>query len=320
MQNGRNFFLPCVWLAADVQFARGHISGGDAPELWRGTIKNELGLHRPHQVGLLLEPMKHRVGAELGRGCNMDCPGLILESESLAGQPGEVMQPPAMRVHLKFLGSSMEHAVPALLALQSGLSKGVGKRGVVGTLTAWHARRDGGWLSIPIPMRASDLQPFADEPSALANGVGPIQAFRGGPPVRTIVVRTTSRWIWRKARQLVSTPPQLTDVLDLVEARVRRVVAVWGEPGRVGAAAEGWECPPGLQREAQGAALADCHWALRPRLQRNAYPSDGCEGHLSYVGHFSPALIELLQAGSFLHVGQQTAIGLGGYAVEIGAD
>lgn len=292
----------CIWLAAEPVFAHGAITGDHAAELWRAVIKDELRARNPQVAVRLLEPLRHR-----NAHTNVDCPGLVLEYD-------DRVQPP--RVLLKFLGRAVEFAPAVLLAMRTALQAGVGEaRRIVGDIGALHAWGDGGWQPIGMPVVAQDLERWRAEPSALADTQASKDIIGPGPGRHVDAVRIVmrSRLNWRRNGELVTHPPQMVDWVHLVADRIERVGLAWADdPSAVRRRLD----VARLLEMAQAIRLTECRWKMKHRSQRGEYPSHGMAGWLRYEGAVAPALMRWLHAGSFLHVGQQTAIGLGGYWVE----
>lgn len=286
------YLSPCLWLAVDVVFAQGRISGRDAPELWRAVIKDSLLASRPDEAMDLLEPMRSR-----GLSGNVDCPGLVIECRDRDG---------GARLFLKFLGSAYVFAPACLLALEVSLRSGVGRQGVRGAVQGFQVWRDDAWCDVPMPLRASDLQPWLACPATLG---GFVPQPDGAPQPSVLHLQTRSRWVWRKQGALVSAPPDLSDVLHLIGQRVERFQLAWGD-------VQGDDWAASLaQAKASAFELTrtDNSWRALHRKVGGQYPGHGHQGFLHFEGVVPEVLLYWLHVGSFLHVGQQTSIGLGGY-------
>lgn len=283
----------CLWMAVDVRFDEMAIHGRDAPELWRAVIKDGLLATRAERAMLLLEPLR-----SLDETSNVDCPGLVIESRDVARG--------LARVFLKFLGEAYAFAPACLLALESGLRQGVGLDRLLGTVSAIHVWHGGDWVAIPMPLSATELHRWRADPAVLA---GYEANARPSGEQGGLVLQTRSRWVWRQKGQWVVQAPQLSEVLSLVEQRVQRFQRAWG-------GGKSAQSDATLRDAAQAAShwrLADKDWRPVQRKVGGRYQSHGCQGHLRYEGPTSDALLYWLYVGSYLHVGQQTAIGLGGY-------
>lgn len=287
---------PCLWLAVDVVFEQGRISGRDAPELWRAVIKDALLASRPEQAMHLLEPMRSR-----GLGTHVDCPGLVIECRDHEN---------GARLFLKFLGSAYAFAPACLLALEVSLRSGVGRQSVRGAVQGFQVWHGNAWRDVPMPLRASDLQPWRACPAVLTG-------FMPQPDVAqqhgVLQVQSRSRWVWRKHGVLVSAPPDLSDVLHLIGQRVERFLLAWGDPQDVS-----WRASLAHAQEmAQGLRRVGHSWRVWHRKVGGKYPGHGHQGALHFEGALPDGLLFWLHVGSFLHVGQQTSIGLGGYALSL---
>lgn len=285
-----------LWLAVDVQFSHGRISGRDAPELWRAVIKDGLLASRPIDAMQLLEPLRTR-----GLGANVDCPGWVIECRD---------RPSGSRIFLKFLGSAFRFAPACLLALENGLRQGVGQHRVEGSLQGLQAWQDDEWHDIAMPLLATQLHSWLACPATLAGFKTlalPLKQMPG-----TLTLNTRSRWVWRKQGQLVSAPPELVDVIELVERRVERFQLAWGDMSTDfwrDAIKEARRCSTEFKSVKNA-------WQKSHRHVGGKYPGHGHHGFVTYEGSASEALLFCLHVGSFLHVGQQTSIGLGGYAMD----
>ena len=294
----KNLIEPCLWLAVDVGFSQGTVSGRNAAEFWRAAIKKGLLASRPAEAMQLLEPLKTK-----GLATNVDCPGLVVEcQERLQG----------VRVLLKFLGHAHRFAPLCLLALESELRQGIGQPMVLGSIVGISAWHKGEWVGIAMPLTAAELDKWRDDPAVLAEPDSPCL-----PVAQYGVLRLTTRtrWVLRQQETSEKHVPNLAEVIALVAQRMERFMLAWGgTPNPVLTAT--------LEvalRLAVGFMPTEQCWQATKRMVAGRYPSHGYVGQLNFVGEVSDELLYLLYAGSFLHVGQQTAIGLGGYAVEFEA-
>jgi hypothetical protein len=282
-------------MAVDVRFDEKAIRGRDAPELWRAVIKDGLLATRSERAMLLLEPLRMQ-----GETSNVDCPGLVIECRDLARG--------FSRVFFKFLGEAYTYAPACLLALEAALRQGVGQEMLSGTMSVIHVMHEGDWVVVPMPLIASELQRWRADPAVLAGYRGS-EKFTGMQAQARLMLQTRSRLIWRQKGQWVVQAPSLLDVLHLVEQRVCRFERAWGESDLP-------QVRDSLQKAVESAGqyrLADKDWQPVQRKVGGRYQSHGCQGHLRYEGPMSEELLYWLYVGSFLHIGQQTAIGLGGY-------
>ncbi len=287
---------PCLWVAVDVVFDQGRISGRDAPELWRAVIKDALLASRPDEAMHLLEPMRAR-----GLGGNVDCPGLVIECRDRDG---------GARLFLKFLGSAFVFAPACLLALEVSLRSGVGRQGVRGAVQGFQVWHGDAWCDVPMPLRASDLQPWRACPANLG---GFVPQPHEGSQQAVLRLQTRSRWVWRKQGALVSEPPDLSDVLHLIGQRVERFQRAWGDTQD-----DAWVASLAQAKQvALGCARTGHAWRALHRKVGGQYPGHGHQGFLHFEGVVPQVLLYWLHVGSFLHVGQQTSIGLGGYEVAL---
>ncbi len=297
-----NLLEPCLWLALDVGFEKGVVSGPDAPELWRAVIKDGLLATRPEQALALLEPMRAR-----GQASNVDCCGLVIECRD---------QERGARLFLKFLGSAYDFAPACLLALAHGLGTGIGRQKVVGSVLGIQAWQGDQWHDIAMPLAGADLARWRADPALLAGFKG--EAFGGCSATdqqHVLQVLTRTRWLWRQQGKPVTRVPGLTDVLTLVAQRVERFDLVWGRAER-----SLWEGSlDAVLRTACEIKPIKQNWRPVRRKVGGQYPSHGHVGRLVFEGCVSVDLLYWLFAGSFLHVGQQTAIGLGGYDLMLDA-
>lgn len=297
-----NFFAPCLWLAVDVGFEKGVVTGSDASELWRAVIKDGLLATRPEQALALLEPMRAR-----GRVSNVDCCGLVIECRD---------QERGARLFLKFLGRAYDFAPACLLALAHGLGAGIGRQKVVGSLLGIHAWQGGQWHEIAMPLTGAELERWRADPAVLAGFNREVLVSCSATGVQHVLqVLTRTRWLWRHQGKPVTRAPELTDVLTLVAQRVERFDLVWGRAQRslwVGSL-------DAVLREASEIKPIEHNWRPVRRKVGGQYPSHGHVGRLVFEGCVSAKLMYWLYAGSFLHVGQQTAIGLGGYGLALEA-
>jgi hypothetical protein len=305
-----NLLEPCLWLAVDVSFDAGVVNGPDAPELWRAVIKDGLLATRPDKASALLEPM--RAKQDQGQKSNVDCSGLVIESRD---------QERGARLFLKFLGQAYRFAPACLLALQHGLTRGIGRQSVKGSVLGFQAWQGERWHDIDMPLRETDLERWRADPAVLAGFGG--DAFAGSTGVvancayekRVLHVITRTRWLWRQQGKVVSRAPDLADVLALVNQRVERFDGVWGRNDRLL-----WAASFALAQTQAGAVQRLGHdWSGVRRKVGGKYPSHGHMGSLVFEGGWDTDLLYWLYAGSFLHVGQQTAIGLGGYGLKFDA-
>lgn len=297
-----NLFEPCLWLAVDVGFERGVVSGPDAAELWRAVIKDGLLATRPERALALLEPMRAR-----GRALNVDCCGVVIECRD---------QERGARLFLKFLGRAYDFAPACLLALAHGLGAGIGRQKVVGSVLGIQAWQGDQWHEIAMPLAGAELERWRADPAVLAGFKG--EAF--GDCLATdqqhvLQVLTRTRWLWRQQGKPVTRAPGLADVLALVAQRVERFDLVWGRVER-----SLWAGSlDAVLRMACEIKPIEQNWCLVRRKVGGQYPSHGHLGRLVFEGVPSVDLMYWLYAGSFLHVGQQTAIGLGGYDLVLDA-
>lgn len=294
-----NLFEPCLWLAVDVGFERGMVSGPDASELWRAVIKDGLLATRPEQAMALLEPM--RAG---GQASNVDCCGVVIECRD---------QKHGARLFLKFLGRAYDFAPASLLALAYGLGVGIGRQKVVGSVLGVQAWQGEQWHEIPMPLAGTELERWRADPAFL---VGFRTETFGGRPasepqhvLQVLQVLTRTRWLWRQQGKSVTRVPELADVLALVAQRAERFDLVWGRANQSHWAGS---LDDALSM-ANAVRLIEKDWQPVRRKVGGQYPSHGYEGRLVFDGCGGVDLMYWLYAGSFLHVGQQTAIGLGGY-------
>jgi CRISPR-associated endoribonuclease Cas6 len=287
----------CLWMAVDIRFDEKAIRGRDAPELWRAVIKDGLLASRSDRAMVLLEPLRVQ-----GEATNVDCPGLVIECRDL----GKGFS----RVFFKFLGKAYTYAPACLLALEAGLRQGVGQERLSGTTSTIHVMNEGDWVVIPMPLIASELQRWRANPAVLAGYRASDSTSKR--PMR-LVLQTRSRWVWRQKGQWVRKAPLLSDVLHLVEQRLNRFERAWG--GDV--SSQGSESLQVAIESASQFRLANEDWGPVQRRVGGRYQSHGCQGRLSYEGPMSEELLYWLFVGSFLHIGQQTAIGLGGYELMV---
>lgn len=291
-----SFFEPCLWLAVDIGFDKGAVTGSDAAELWRAVIKDGLLTTRPEQALALLEPMRAS-----GQVSNMDCCGVLIECRD---------QEHGARLFLKFLGRAYDFAPACLLALAHGLSVGIGRQKVVGSVLGVHAWGSEGWQEIAVPLISAELERWRADPALLAGFKGKaLESCLVTHPQHVLQVLTRSRWLWRQQGKPVARVPELADVLTLVAHRVERFDWVWGRAERA-LWADSLDAP--LRQARQIKRIAH-NWHPVRRKVGGQYPSHGYTGRLVFEGCVSVDLMYWLYAGSFLHVGQQTAIGLGGY-------
>ena len=283
----------CLWMAVDVQFDEKAIHGRDAPELWRAVIKDGLLATRAERAMLLLEPLRAQ-----GEPTNVDCPGLVIECRDVSRG--------VARVFLKFLGEAYAFAPACLLALEAGLRQGVGLAKLSGSIFGIHVWHGGDWVEVPMPLLSSQLQHWRDDPAVLAGYRTDVGGLNGQ---QLLVLQTRSRWVWRQKGQWVVQAPQLLEVLHMIEQRVERFVRAWG-------GGEVTQCDASIERAMQTASqcrLVDQDWGQVRREVGGRYQSHGCQGRLCYEGPMTRELLYWLHVGSFLHIGQQAAIGLGGY-------
>lgn len=289
-----NFLEPCLWLAVDVQFTQGVITGPNAPELWRAVIKDGLLATRPDEAMQLLEPMRVR-----GLRTNVDCSGLVIECRD---------RPVGVRLFLKFLGKAYAYAPACLLALEARLRGGVGRQNVLGKVSGLQAWRSNGWVDISMPLSAAELDQWRADPAVLAGYVDTVLAQ---PEAGVVRLYTRTRWVRRRQGVLVAQAPSLVDVVGLIAQRVERFDLFWGS-----ASSAVWAAPlDEAMRIAAGFQATEAIWRQAHRSVGGKYPGHGYFGSLGFDGKATDQLLYWLQVGSFLHIGQQTAIGQGGYEV-----
>ncbi len=297
-----NLFEPCLWLAVDVDFEKGVISGPDASELWRAVIKGGLLATRPEKAPALLEPMRAK-----GQASNVDCCGLVIESRD---------QEHGARLFLKFLGRAYDFAPACLLALAHELGAGIGQKRVMGSVLGIQAWQGDQWHEISMPLVSAELARWRADPAVLAGFKSEaIVGCSATDQKQVLQVLTRTRWLWHQQGKPVTRVPALADVLTLVAQRVVRFDLVWGRADR------------SLWAGSLDAAMCTAHeikpieqnWRPVRRKVGGKYPSHGHLGRVVFEGCVSVDLMYWLYAGSFLHVGQQTAIGLGGYDLVLDA-
>lgn len=291
-----SFLDPCLWLAVDVGFEKGVVSGPDASELWRAVIKDGLLATRPDQALALLEPMR-----AIGSASNVDCCGVVIECRD---------QERGARLFLKFLGRAYDFAPACLLALGHGLGAGIGRQKLAGSVLGIQAWQGDQWHEIAMPLASAELKRWRADPALLAGfKVEAVGGCSATDQKLVLQVLTRTRWLWHQQGKPVTRVPGLTDVLTLVAQRVERFDLVWGRAERPLWAGS----LDAVLRKACDFKSIEQNWRPVRRKVGGRYPSHGHVGRLVFEGGVGVDLMYWLYAGSFLHVGQQTAIGLGGY-------
>lgn len=217
---------------------------------------------------------------------------------------------------LKFLGDAWRDSLLCIQALQTALSFGVGRQMVTGGVTAL-AFFDGQlWQPVAIPLRVEEMRGWCRSPQ-LFSGLPSWNDDSNAPATTQWVLRTLSRWLWKSDGRLVRRVPDWADVLNLVEQRLWRVGEAWGGESWATVAAD-WRSKLQACRSDIGAfRRIDSSWSIQRRVVgEKKYPSHGTSGWVRYEGKLTEDVWELLRIGSFLHVGQQTSIGLGGFTLE----
>lgn len=285
----------CLWLAIDVQFTRSSISAANTSGLWRAVLKDGLLQADPGQFTELFEPMRFRK-----LDSHIDCPGIVIETEIHGG---------FTRIHLKFLGSAARFSAACLLAFESKLRSGVGRQAVTGFIAAiniWNGQK---WKEISMPVVATDLDSWRSNPAFLTGfDLSAVPSMRKG----TLRISTRTHWMVRSQGKVVRSAPDLVQILKMVEQRSMRVESAWGNADKNTIATS--------ILAATKASILLCSleqsWQFVRTAVAGKYPSDGSRGHLIFDGEVSSEILYWLHAGSFWHIGQQTALGLGGYAVD----
>ncbi len=306
----RSAFGPrSLWLKLQVEFTKGRISGDAAPEAWEGAIKESLkaDTYQPNVFDQLYRPIASRIAGAQAAPTNFECGGLLVCQ-------GRGEQNGSHGLELKFLGEAARFAPRVIHALATRLSAGpgVGSGMVRGRLVALHAFSGGGWIARPLPFAndESAFESYRAVPAAL--GGWAVAGAPGKRPTVRITLRTTSRWILRSKGKLAESPPSFGELVKLAAERVARVEAAWGNAGVDKAAS---------LRGDETAELVECHWRRENRILKRAKPDErysaaGFAGSLTYSGAVSDTTRELLHAASFLHIGQRTSLGLGGFSIE----
>jgi hypothetical protein len=163
-------------------------------------------------------------------------------------------------------------------------------------------------------------------------------ALEGALPHRArtgrLLLRTTSPWLRLEGDSFIYSAPALSDVMVLTCQRLERALLAWGHAPEPLANRDlkhlvtepltlsDW---PAITR----AQCTQANWArqrprsgtrfdsmLKEKSKAKSMIYQGCEGELVFACRASQGLIETLFWGVFLHVGQQTSVGKGGFHLE----
>ncbi len=348
--------LDCVHLRVRLAVSQGRWGAG-AANLLRAAIKVALLTHQGEVAMALLEPMRHAQAkgqavkhsiaqaqaSVVQPASNVDCAGLMV-----VVTPNPSDDPRVQQLDLKLLGDAYLWAGRVLMGLQTTLSNGFGTVtghnsetliAVIQSVDVWQVGSPtpsgGQWCRLALGAALLMPQTLAAY-AAPGNQIAMSQAVSGGGmaaaldlPVDlsgTLELRSTSPWIWRKAGRMMAEPPQLSDVLALCQARLARALRVWGQPAATRSAVPLalFDDPLAIQSQRLHA-----NWQhLRTQLAANTRtrgaarkPSvhEGCQGRLLFDVCLTVAVLDCLYWGVFLHVGQQTAVGKGGFELRLKA-